>query len=177
LAFTKEHKNKLIEQYGEWLKKSHAVFLMEYGHMTVKTVEELRAKAREAGGEVHVVKNTLMNLALKNAGYSLKTTLEKTSIAGFAFGDVPVMAKIFNEAAKDAEIFSLKSSFLGVETIASHEVKVLAELPPLPTLRAKLLGLLQAPAGKLVRTLAEPARQIACVMKAYSEKEGVPAAG
>jgi large subunit ribosomal protein L10 len=177
LAFSKEHKNKLLEQYGEWLKQSHAVFLMEYGHMTVPTVQELRAKAREAGGEVHVVKNTLMNLALKNAGYKLEADLEKTSIAGFAYADVPAFAKIFNEATKNSDVFSLKSSFLGKDTIKGSEVKALADLPPLPVMRATLLGLLQAPAGKLVRTLAEPARQLACVMKAYSEKESAPVAG
>jgi large subunit ribosomal protein L10 len=50
------------------------------------------------------------------------------------------------------------------------QVKSLASLPPLPVVRAQLLGVLQAPASKLVRTLAEPARQVAAVVKAYSEK-------
>ena len=51
------------------------------------------------------------------------------------------------------------------------QVKVLSELPPLPVMRAQLLGVLQAPAGKLVRTIAEPARSLASVFRAYSEKE------
>jgi large subunit ribosomal protein L10 len=55
-------------------------------------------------------------------------------------------------------------------------VKILSELPPLPVMRAQLLGVLQAPAGKLVRTIAEPARGLAGVIKAFSEKASVAAA-
>jgi large subunit ribosomal protein L10 len=56
------------------------------------------------------------------------------------------------------------------------QVKALADLPPLPVVRAQLLGVLQAPASKLVRTIAEPGRSIAGVIKAYSEREQAPAA-
>ena len=52
------------------------------------------------------------------------------------------------------------------------EVKSLAELPPLPVMRAQLLGVLSAPAGKLVRTLAEPARGLASVLQAFADAEG-----
>jgi large subunit ribosomal protein L10 len=55
-------------------------------------------------------------------------------------------------------------------TLKPAEVKALASLPPLPVMRAQLLGTLLAPAGKLVRTLAEPGRQVASVVRAYSEK-------
>lgn len=177
MAFTKEEKNKLLEQYESWLKQSHAVFLMEYDRMNVQTVQSLRSKARDAGGEVHVVKNTLMNIALQRAGYHMNTGLAKTSIAGFAFNNPPALAKVFNDATKASEIFTLKASFLDKEIINGVDVKALADLPPLPVMRATLLGVLQAPASKLVRTLAEPARQMAYVLKAYSEKEAAPAAG
>ena len=53
---------------------------------------------------------------------------------------------------------------------SADEIKMLADLPPLPVMRARILGILNAPASKLVRTLAEPARQIAAVVKAYSEQ-------
>ncbi len=66
---------------------------------------------------------------------------------------------------------------LGTEYLTIEQVKALAELPPLPIMRAKLLGVLQAPASQLVRTLVEPARSLAAVFKAYSEKEAAPAAG
>jgi large subunit ribosomal protein L10 len=55
-------------------------------------------------------------------------------------------------------------------------VKALAELPPLPVVRAQLLGTILAPASKLVRTLAEPARQVAAVLKAYADKDAAVSA-
>ena len=73
----------------------------------------------------------------------------------------------------------MKGGFLGKQFITPVEVKSLADLPPLPVMRARLLGTLLAPASKLVRTLAEPARSLAGVFKAYSEKdqEAAPVAG
>ena len=68
MAFTKEQKTKMMSQYEEWLSKSQAVFLLEFDKMTQKDVDTVRAKAREAGGEMHVVKNTLFVNVLKNTG-------------------------------------------------------------------------------------------------------------
>jgi large subunit ribosomal protein L10 len=176
LAFTKEQKQQMLAEYEEWLSKSQAVFLMEYTKMSVKRVEELRARVREVGGEAHIVKNTLFKLALEKAGYQLKDDLTLTTLAGFAFEDSPALAKTFAEAAKDAEMFNFKMGYLNKAQISANDIKALADLPPLPVLRAQLLGVLQAPAGKLVRTIAEPARGLASVFRAYSEKSGEAAA-
>jgi large subunit ribosomal protein L10 len=59
---------------------------------------------------------------------------------------------------------------MGSEVLNAAQVKALADLPPLPIVRGQLLGVFQAPAGKLVRTIAEPARSLASVFRAYSEK-------
>jgi len=64
----------------------------------------------------------------------------------------------------------VKVGFMAGEMLDAAQVKSLAELPPLPVVRAQLLGVLQAPAGKLVRTISEPARALAAVFRAYSEK-------
>ena len=58
---------------------------------------------------------------------------------------------------------------MGGKSLSPAQVKSLSEMPPLPVMRATLLGVLQAPASKLVRTLAEPARGLAAVIKAHSE--------
>jgi large subunit ribosomal protein L10 len=63
---------------------------------------------------------------------------------------------------------------LGKQSIGTDQVKALADLPPLPVLQAKLLGTLLAPASRLVRTLAEPGRSIASVLKAYSDSQSTP---
>jgi len=176
LAFTREQKTKIIAQYDEWLKKSPAVFMISFAKMNMKEIDEIRAKARQAGGEAHVVKNTLMDLALKDASYTTRTDLNSTTLMGFAFSDAPAMAKTFMEIAKN-EAFTIKGGFLAGQEISAADVKALAELPPLPVMRARLLGTMLAPASQLVRTLAEPARQVAAVVKAYSEQGTAAAAG
>ena len=68
MAFTKEEKAKMMEQYRDWLARSQAVFMLEYGKMGMKDVDTIRAKAREVGAEMHVVKNTLFGLVLDQNG-------------------------------------------------------------------------------------------------------------
>lgn len=170
MAFTKDEKTKMIEQYEDWLVRSQAVFMLEFTKMNMKEIDGMRAKARETGAEMHVVKNTIFSLALDRVGAETKDTLEKTTLVGFAFNDAPSLAKIVNEAAR-TDIFMVKGGLLGKRAITADEVKALADMPPLPVVRAQLLGVLLAPASKLVRTLAEPARGLAAVVKAYSERE------
>ena len=67
MAITKEQKREIVAKYGEWLARSDAFVLAEYTGMNMKDMDALRAKIREAGGEFHVVKNTLAKLALEDA--------------------------------------------------------------------------------------------------------------
>lgn len=176
MAFTKQQKNKMVAQYAEWLRQSQGVFVLNYSKMTMKDIDTLRAKAREAGAELHVVKNTLMKLALDEVGIQDKTVFDGASLVGFAFSDAPALAKVLSDATAKSEIFAVKGGYLGNQPLSPAQVKALAELPPLPVMRAMLLGTISAPATKLVRTIAEPARGLAAVIKAYSEKSAAPAA-
>jgi len=171
LALSKEKKNEVIDQYKDWLKSSESVILVEYTGATMKDMENIRTQVRESGGEFHVVKNTLVKLALEASGYAIpEGLLENSSAAAFAFSDPAGTAKALSEAAKGLEAIKVKGGFMGTEMLEASQVKALADLPPLPVVRAQLLGVLQAPAGKLVRTIAEPARSMASVLRAYSEK-------
>ncbi len=176
MAFSKQHKSVMLKSYEQLLKKSQAVFVIEYKKMTMKEVDALRAKVRDAGGQLHVVKNTLMGIALDHQGIR-HTTLEGTSLMGFAINDIPALAKVFMDQTKNTEVYKVKCGFMDGRQITASDVKTLADLPPLPVMRAKLLGMLQAPAAKLVRTINEPARSLAFVFKAYATKdEPVPEA-
>jgi large subunit ribosomal protein L10 len=171
LAFSKQHKNKMQEDYREWMKKSQAMIMVEYSGLTMKGIDSIRNKTREAGGELHVVKNTLMKKILEEQGIPVEDKLlEGSSAIGFAFNDAPALAKTFMDFTKGNEVFKVKGGYLGSKTMSSAQVKSLADLPPLPVMRATLLGVLQAPASKLVRTINEPARGLASVVRAYSEK-------
>jgi len=177
VAFSKQHKSVMLKSYEQLLKQSQAIFVIEYKKMSMKEVDAMRNKVRDAGGQLHVVKNTLMGLALDHSGTKHKT-LEGTSLMAFAINDVPALAKVFLDLTKNSEVYKLKGGYMDGRTISNEQVKMLAELPPLPVMRAKMLGMLQAPAGKLVRTIAEPARSLAFVFKAYStQEEAVPTAG
>lgn len=175
MAFTKKHKGDMTAQYENWLKESEGIFVLEYKGLTMKEVDAFRAKAREAGSEIHLVKNTLFIRALDTQGYAKPGFLEGTSLVGFAFSDAPALAKVFTEFVKGSDTRKVKGGFLGKELISGKQVKALADLPALPVMRATLLGVISAPASKFVRTLAEPARSLAAVVKAYSEKASAAA--
>jgi large subunit ribosomal protein L10 len=171
LAVSKEKKEATLENYAEWLKKSQAVILVEYTGAKMKDLDAMRAKIRESGGEFHVVKNTLARRAFADSGMNLpQDLLVKSTAVSFAFTDAASTAKALNEATKGKDFLKVKGGFMSGQPLNAAQVKALADMPPLPVIRAQLLGILQAPAGKLVRTIAEPSRGLAAVVKAFSEK-------
>ena len=177
MAKSKQQKETILATYGEWLGKSKAVVLVEYTGVTMKELDAIRAKVRDAGGEFHIVKNTLAKVALEKAGMTVPAGyLEKSTAIGLAYSDAPTVTKALADATKGMEAIKVKGGYLGARAINAAEIKALATLPPLPVMRSQLLGVLLAPAGKLVRTLAEPGRQVAAALKAYSEKAAPVAA-
>lgn len=176
MAISREKKEELVDQYVDWIDHSKALVLTEYVGLNMKQVDELRKKVRTAGGEFHIVKNTLGKVAFDRAGLSLPSGyLEGSTAIAFAFEDAPAMAKVITEFAKESDAVKIKGGYLGAAVIDAEAIKALADLPPLPVMRAQLLGTLMAPASKLVRVLAEPARQVAAVLKAYADKDAEPA--
>ena len=176
MALTKERKEEILATYADWLKRSQAVILVEYTGARMKDMDAIRAKVRESGGEFHVVKNTLLRRALKDQGMTLpEETLLKSSAMSFAFNDPAATAKALADSTKAMTFVKVKAGFMAGQLLDARQVKSLAELPPLPIVRARLLGTLQAPASRLVRTLVEPARSMAAVVRAHSEKAAAAA--
>lgn len=172
MAISKARKNEVIAMVQEWAGRSQAMFVVEYTGLNMKQIDDLRLKARQNGGEFHVIKNTLGKLAFEAAGFPVKEELFTGSTAiAFAFQDPPVLAKVLNDFARTNDALKVKGGYLEKEAINAASVQRLADLPPLPVMRATLLGTLLAPASQLVRTLAEPARSMAAVIKAYSDKD------
>ena len=177
MAKSKQQKESMLTEYMEWLARSKAVVLVEYAGIKMKDLDAIRARARENGGEFHIVKNTLAKIALEKAGYTVPADFaEKSTAIGFAFNDPAGFTKALTEATKGMEAVKVKGGFLDAKALNPAQVKSLASLPSLPVLRSQLLGVLQAPASKLVRTLAEPGRSLAAVVKAYSDKAAPTAA-
>ncbi len=172
MAITKERKQEVLATYEDWFKRSQAIILVEYTGAKMKDMDSIRAKVRESGAEFHVVKNTLAKRVFSQQGMPLpEEFLLKSTAVSFAFTDPAATAKALADATKGMGFVKLKGGFMAGQMLSASQVKALAELPPLPVVRAQLLGVLQAPAAKLVRTIAEPARSLASVFRAYSEKE------
>ncbi len=171
MAVSKERKGEVLATYDEWLKKSQAVILVEYTGAKMKDLDGIRAKVRESGGEFHVLKNTLARRAFAASGMDLPSDyLVKSTAVSFAFNDPASTAKALTDAMKGKDFIKVKGGFMSGKALNAAQVKALSDMPPLPVVRAQLLGVLQAPAGKLVRTIAEPARGLAAVIKAFTEK-------
>jgi large subunit ribosomal protein L10 len=172
LAISKQRKEEVQAQYADWVKRSEAVILVEYSGAKMKSLDAIRSKIRETGGEFHVVKNTLARRVLAENGMDFpKDYLVKSTAISFAFKDPAATAKALTEATKGNEFVKVKGGLMGGRSLSPAQVKALSEMPPLPVMRATLLGVLQAPASKLVRTLAEPARGLAAVIKARTEAQ------
>lgn len=172
MAITKERKQELLAAYAELIRKSEGLILVEYRGLNMKGMDPLRGKVRDASGELHVVKNSLALKALADAGRAAPAELFANSTAvGFAFSDVPGVAKALTTYARDSEFVKVKGGLLGDRVLTAKDVEALADLPPMPVVRARLIGLLQAPAARITGAIAGSVRQVITVVKAYSEKE------
>lgn len=179
MAFSKDDKSKKMAQYTKWLEKSQGVFMMEYSKMDMKVIDGIRAKVREAGGEAHLVKNTLIKKTLEENGYPFEGELAGATLVGFAFDDPAAVAKTVNEIIKSYSKdngFKIKGGYLDKSVLDSAEIAKLGNLPSLSVMRAMLLGTIMAPASQLVRTINEPGRSLAAVVQAMLEKNGSAAA-
>jgi large subunit ribosomal protein L10 len=176
LAFTKQEKEQIVERYRERLANSEAIFVLSFEKMRMPEVNAARARLRETGGELHIVKNRLFKRVLDEYGYSYDSSFwEGNNAVVFAPEDAPATAKTVANIAKENAAFAIRGGYLDKTFLDAKRVAALAELPTLPVMRAMLLGTILAPASKLVRTIAEPARGLAAVIRANSEKQPVAA--
>lgn len=170
MALSKERKEELVAQYQTWLKEARALILAEYTGLNMPQMDDLRSKARASGAEFHVVKNRLGKLVFEEAGIDVPDDLFTGSTAfGIAFEDAPSVAKIIRDFGKDAPALKIKAGFMDDRLLTADQVVALADLPPLEVVRGQLLGTILAPASKLARTLAEPGRSLAQVVKAHAD--------
>ena len=168
----RSEKQQLIDELHAELKKSPNAVLLDFKGLSVPAATEFRRKMRASGSRYRVVKNSLALRAAKGTALEkLEAKLEGTT--GIAYtGDDPVaLAKVLVDFAKDNPALSVKAGVVaGSQLLDAEGVKALSTMPGLPELRAKLLGLLMAPAQQLVSLLNEPATQTVRVLKAHGDK-------
>ena len=130
----------MVAQYSEWMQRQQgAIILTEYTGLTMKQIDDLRSKVREAGGEFHIVKNTLGKLAFKEAGLPLPAEFPGRQHGDWlCIQDAQPMAKVMTDFARTSDFLKIKGGYLGKRPISAKEVNALADLPPLPVMRASL---------------------------------------
>ena len=165
-------KEQLVEQLHEELKAAPHIVLVDFRGLSVPAATEFRRKVRAAGSKYRVVKNRLALRAAKDTPLE-KIDAQFVGTTGIAWtGDDPVvMAKALVDFAKEFPALKFKAGIVaGEDVLDADGVKALSTMPSLPELRSSLLGLLQAPATKLVRLLGTPATQMAQVLEARKEE-------
>jgi len=165
-------KQQLIEDlHSEFEHAPHAVVL-DFRGLGVNAATEFRRKVRASGSRYRVVKNSLALRAVKDTPLEkLGAHFDGTSGVAYTGQDPVALAKLLVDLIKENPQIRLKGGLVaGSQVLDAEGVKALSTLPSLPELRAKLLGLLNAPASRLVRLLATPATQMAQVLRAHQEE-------
>ena len=155
MSLNLEQKQALVAEVSAKLKDAQAAVVAEYRGLTVAQMNDLRRKARELNIYLRVVKNTLARRAVAGSNYECLKDQFVGPLA-FAISSDPVaVAKVLNDFAKDNDKLVIKAGAMSGKLMALEQVKALAELPSREQLLAMLVGTLQAPITKFVRTLNE----------------------
>lgn len=163
-------KANIVADLSEKLNRSPFLLVADYQRMKVDQFGELRNRLAPAGAEVRVVKNSFLKRAMADSGMpdvADKLTGQTAIVMGE--NDVAPVAKILKLFAAEFKIAALKIGVVDKEVLSTSDVEALAELPSREILLSQLLGLLLAPATRLVRVLNEPASAFARLLKAKGE--------
>ncbi|MDY6877426.1 MAG: 50S ribosomal protein L10 [Chloroflexota bacterium] len=171
MSISKQQKVELVAQYVEQLKQSQGIIMADYQGMTVEDMSRVRHDMRPIGGKFQVVKNRLMMLALKEAEMSLpEEWLVGPTVVGFCYDDVPPVARVLRDVAKELGALRIKGGLVGPEVISAMQVRAIADLPTREVLLARVLGTINAPASQLTGVIAGGIRQVLNVLQAHVDK-------
>jgi large subunit ribosomal protein L10 len=166
-------KQQLTQEYLARLNASPFFIVVNYQGLKVAQLTELRKRLTKAGAQFHVVKNSVFRIAAKEAGVGdLNGSLGGQLGVVTGQRDISTAAKVVKAYGGEINRLKVHFGYLNNQRLEQPEIMMLADLPSLEVLRAKLLGLFQAPASTLVRLLNTPAGQMARVLKAKADKAG-----
>lgn len=180
MAISRARKEELLEEYRQQMAESSGFLMAEYTALSVPQMQDIRRRTREQEGEVYVVKNTLFEIVLKEAGAKVPASLMTgPMLVAFAHKDVPSIAKLFREIAQGYEEnrFVVQGGMLEGRIFGAKEATAVADLPTREELLAQVLRTINAPATQTVGVVAGGVRQVLNVIKAYADKLGEAAGG
>ena len=163
-------KNELVAALNVVFKTTKVVVVAHYSGLTVAQMQTLRRQMKHAGAAVKVAKNRLAKIALDGTDVATIAPLLKGPTLIAYSGDPIAAPKVAVDFAKANERLVILGGAMGKTPLNSDGIKALAALPSLDELRAKMIGLIQAPATKLAQLLNAPGTQLARVVQAYADK-------
>ena len=167
----RSQKSDLVAELKNVFSETSVVVVTRNLGLSVAQSTELRLKMRDAGAQFKVAKNRLALIALEDTRYKPIGDLLKGPTALATSGDPVAAAKVAVDFAKTTDRFEIVGGAMGDTLLDVEGIKALAALPSLDQLRATIIGLVQAPASKIARTIKEPGAQLARVFAAYGAKE------
>ena len=177
MPISRTRKEELVAQYVELLEKSNGFALVQSTGMSVPQVQALRKKIYDAGGQYMVAKNTLLRVALEQAGWYVPDDVLDGRIAvAFGVDNFPGVAKAVLEYIKDAtmdEKMQIRGGVMAGDTttLSPNDVKSISELPTLPELQAQIIGLLVQPSRNIVTILQQAESGVVNVLQAWLDKD------
>ncbi|HEX7857106.1 MAG TPA: 50S ribosomal protein L10 [Sphingobium sp.] len=167
----RNQKADLVSALNASLQEMGAVIVTRNLGMTVAQSTDLRQKMRDAGASYKVTKNRLTKIAIEGTDYAGIADMLTGPVGLASSADPVAAAKIAVEFAKTNDKLEIVGGGMGTQVLDAEGVKALAALPSLDELRAKIVGLLVAPATKLATVTQAPAAKLARVFNAYAEKD------
>ena len=164
-------KKEAVAELKQTFNETSVVVVTRNLGLTVAQSTVLRNRMRDSGARYKVAKNRLALIALEGTRYQPISDLLTGPVALATSEDPVAAAKAVVEFAKTNDRLEIVGGAMGDTILDVNGVKALAELPSLDELRAKIVGLIQAPAAKIARTINEPGAQLARVFGAYGAKE------
>jgi len=173
----KEQKSAVVDKLSETFKNAKIALVSEYRGMTVAETTEVRRKLRAVRGELKVAKNTLIRRAIKDSAYKSLDDKLGGPVGLIISSEDPIeVAKTVINFKDLGDKFKLRGGVVDGASVTVEEIQALATLPPKEVVMAQLLGLLNAPATRLVRLLNEPGSALARLIDAIGKKNGEGAA-
>ena len=167
-----QQKREAVAEIKDRFSGAGAVIMTDYRGLTVKEMQELRTRLRATGGDVHVYKNTLAEIAVRELALPDEIGRYLEGPTAFVFsGDAVAPAKAIMDFAKDHKALEVKGGFIENAVVDADGVKAIAALPSREELIAKLLGTMNNPMSQVVRVMNGPAAAFARVVGAIAEQK------
>ena len=172
VALQLEQKKAIVSEVSQVAANAHSAIAAEYRGLTVSELTELRAKARETGVYLKVVKNTLAKRALEGTPYEcMNDGLVGPLMLAFSQEDPGSAARLVKNFAKENDLLAVKMISIGGELLDASELSKLSNLPTKDQAISLLMAVMKAPVEKFVRTLNEPHAKLVRTIAAVRDQK------